>query len=94
MNGYPDESILKKIRKLDGKNVDQILTLILGEWNSDYGRFELTGKKVRTLKLITGGWSGNEDIIRNIPPLFDMLYWQSSHRGGLHIYKIYEVKKE
>jgi hypothetical protein len=92
MNEYPDESILRKIKRWDGKNVDKILTLILGEWNNNYGRFEITGKKVRTIKFITGGWSGNEDILRNIPPIFDMLYWQSSHRGGLHIYKVYEVK--
>ena len=46
--------------------------------------------KGRTLKLITGGWSGNEDIIAAINSniLFRAICWEKSERGGLHIYKL------
>lgn len=86
---YPTDKELKQIKEYDvAKNTAGFLELLEDVWNTDYGKFELTGKKVKILKLITGGWSGNEDILSAIPKMFDMMYWQKSIRGGLHIFKI------
>lgn len=43
----------------------------------------------RTLRLATGGWSGNESIVSAVDSnMFGFSCWQKSERGGLHVYKI------
>ena len=96
MNGYPDESILRKIKRWDGKDVEIMIGWIMEAWNGTYGSlFLFEGSKKKKLTLITGGWSGNEDVMSAINKnmFFDMLFWQMSKRGGLHEYEIYEVAK-
>jgi len=91
MSEYPSEGILKKIENWDmtKDNPFELAELICEVWNSNYGSASLTGKKVKTLQLVTGGWSGNEDIIRAIQEtMFAKVCWQMSKRGGLYIYKI------
>jgi hypothetical protein len=41
------------------------------------------------LRLSTGGWSGNEDIIEAMQEntLLTVMTWRLSTRGGLHIFK-------
>lgn len=90
---YPTEEELNELENFDViHRLKDFLELLEDLWNTDYGSFELTGKKVKTLKLVTGGWSGNEDILGAMPFMFNSLYWQSSFRGGLRIYKIREMK--
>lgn len=100
MEGYPDSSILRKIKNWNGKDVWKMIGWIRDAWNMTYGNISIETKNITTSKpmkltLVTGGWSGNEDIMRAIckNPYFDALYWQKSERGGLHEYKIYEVKE-
>lgn len=94
MNGYPDETILKKIETWDGKDSQEMIAWIYEAWNHDYG--DIQEKYINPAQtiytLITGGWSGNEDVMSAIYKnrLFDALYWQKSERGGKHVY---EVKK-
>ena len=40
------------------------------------------------IKFATGGWSGNEEIIGAMRSNYGIwsLLWESSHRGGLHIF--------
>ena len=40
--------------------------------------------------MATGGWSGNESIISSLQDniMFWSMYWESSHRGGLFIFRI------
>ena len=96
MNGYPDESILRKIKRWDGKDVTKMVNLIEESWNITYGAYQIKwiNSKRYKLTLITGGWSGNESVMAaiNKNKWFDMFYWQMSKRGGLHEYEIYEVK--
>ena len=93
-NEYPTEEQLKELNGFDVVHrLRDFLELLEELWNTDYGNFELTGKKVKKLKLVTGGWSGNEDVVRGMPFMFNDLYWQQSIRGGVHIYKIKEIKK-
>lgn len=55
-------------------------------WNLDFGTIreeQEDGKKV--LCFVTGGWSANDAVqaAMNRNTLFHLLFWQSSHRGGL-----------
>jgi hypothetical protein len=95
MNGYPDETILKQIENWDGKDSKEMIRWIYEAWNHDYG--SITKKYINPAQtiytLITGGWSGNEEVMSAITKnlLFDGLFWKRSERGGLHVYEVYEV---
>ena len=39
-------------------------------------------------EFATGGWSGCEEVIGRISLLVRALTWESSHRGGLHIFRL------
>ena len=43
------------------------------------------------LTLLTGGWSGNEEIIAALQGnwTFWPRYWESSERGGRHVFRFY-----
>lgn len=100
-NRYPTDEELIKIETWD--YTDSFFDLAkfvqsIWNWGEDYA--QISGEKTdefdhkyRELRLITGGWSGNEDIVGalNDNRMFSMLCWQSSHRGGMHIYHIREV---
>jgi hypothetical protein len=70
----------------------KFLTFLEDVWNSHYGSFKLTGKKVLKLRLATGGWSGNEDIVCSLQDtnenMFWACFWEKSKRGGLYIFRI------
>lgn len=45
------------------------------------------------VRMVTGGWSGNEEIIGTIEKtMFGFAFWWSSNRGGLHIYRVPEAQ--
>jgi hypothetical protein len=49
---------------------------------------DLCKKRGRKLTLITGGWSGHEELISVLKnSIFGLMYWDSSYRGGKHIFK-------
>lgn len=95
MSRYPSEVELKAIADWDYKDIWGLVDFVNSIW-SDYGRAEVVnardtfGEHCRKWRLITGGWSGNEDIIGalNKNVMFNMLYWYMDMRGGLHEYKI------
>lgn len=94
MSEYPREKDLKTIAKWPIKSMADCEALgwyVYNLWH--YGEPWATFRKrngVRTLRLATGGWSGNEDIIRALDKnkIFNMFCWELSQRGGLHIYKV------
>lgn len=92
---YPTEEELKMIEEWDYKDCDGLAQFVVNLWEYDSVKYEEWendefGDPYRMLWLATGGWSGNEDIIGALHRnrMFNMLCWQSSHRGGLHIYHI------
>jgi len=89
MNEYPSEDVLQIIREWPPERFGELMALVESAW-SEYGRFERDGRKYT---LITGGWSGNEDLIwalqKNLS-LFWTLCWQESKRGGHHVFEIPE----
>jgi hypothetical protein len=96
MNGYPDEKILKQIETWNGKDPQEMLEWIDQAWNHEYGdmNIESITTGVDRVEFVTGGWSGNEDVMSAIYKnrLFDGLFWMKSERGGSHVYEVYEVK--
>ena len=95
-DGYPTDDELQKIKKWDGiKDPHGLLDFLESVWHwPDWG-FNLTGKRILKLYLSTGGWSGNEDIIRTLrETTFWNLYWQQSKVGGHYRFRIYKMKKE
>ena len=93
---YPSEKELKTIKEWDvlKKPVADLLEFIKSIWwTPDWG-FKLKGKEVLRLELHTGGWSGNEDIIRALQDnlMFFTLYWQKTYRGGHYYFEIRKIK--
>ena len=88
MEEYPTKKDLEIVSNYKVKDFDSFKGLadfILSIWHwEDWAT--LRGK---TLRLATGGWSGNEEIIGAIEKntMFQMMCWQKSQRGGLHIYR-------
>lgn len=100
---YPTEEELKKIQEWDYKN-DGFFSLaeyVCNLWHFEdmailkgWAKDEL-GHEYRELRLATAGWSGNESIIRALMMnnMFQLFCWQSSHRGGLHIFHVIKIKE-
>jgi hypothetical protein len=91
--GYPTEWGLRLVRNFSG-TPNQFVDLLgkLWRWPSFISRGERMndeGKLVMRLRLATGGWSGHEEIISELGgTFFSFRFWQSSHRGGKHVYDV------
>lgn len=84
-DGYPTEDTLLTLVNWDAQDWSGMMDYLHSAWQHGYGRMKLDSG---VLELATGGWSGNEDIIGALMDnlMFHALYWQSSHRGGKHIF--------
>lgn len=86
---YPDDDELISLKEILGNpdflsGAAKIAEMIR---STGYGRATLDEKNQR-LEIATGGWSGCEEIIDAINgSLWDINYWQSTHRGGLHVWQ-------
>lgn len=96
VDGYPTGEELEYITKFDvlkkaGPHVDdnfaELMAYIKARWHWPSYFTEEGGM----YRLATGGWSGNEDLLSALRSnaLVHLLYWQSSHRGGLVYYRKY-----
>jgi len=85
-HGYPTENTLALIRKWDFSDYEGLARFVCAAWNSDYGLFSFMDGK---LTLVTGGWSGNEEVLDalNDNQIWWVSYWQSSTRGGRYEFK-------
>jgi hypothetical protein len=93
--GYPTEGSLNALEQAQVHNADEARELIRQVreiwWMPDFG-FIWDGNKKLTLH--TGGWSGNEDIIRALKNsalkgnYFWTLYWKAHFVGGHYHFEI------
>lgn len=95
---YPTEEQLDAIRKAEGWKTT--LDRAIEAWDSGGVTFVLRPEEqamcdagsvfeypVSYVRLATGGWSGNEDIIAALNEnVWANMSWVLSARGGLHIY--------
>lgn len=85
-DGYPTDATLEIIKVWPYKDFFTLMAFVRLAWKYD-NYFEQDGD---FFYLATGGWSGNEDIIRALQEnrVFWALCWEQSARGGKHIFKI------
>lgn len=92
--GYPTDAALERIRTWPCEDWRGLLEHIRPYWEDDpgYGSWRRTRRRLR---LATGGWSGNEDIIGALDrSCFGIIAWESTHRGGLHVYDLEHMPRE
>jgi hypothetical protein len=98
--GYPTEAMLEKIEKWDASegSYNDLMKFIKPYWRYSFEwywsetEYESEGIEY---SISTGGWSGNEDIIRALQMnrLFWCLYWLQSRRGGHYIFKVKDYEQ-
>jgi len=103
-DGYPHNFELERIKgwDLQKEGVEGLLDLIESCWHwSDCcfkkrnGLTQFLRKKCWKMECHTGGWSGNEDIIRALQEqdMFWLLYWVKSERGGHYWFEVPKPKQ-
>jgi hypothetical protein len=93
VNGYPTETAITAVQNFRG--TPHGLVVLLSElWaGGEYVIVNDSRDDLVEVRFITVGWSGNEDLIAAMEKsLFGMMFLESSHRGGLHIYRIPTAK--
>lgn len=82
---YPTESFLAWLKTT--RDVGAALRLAAYYFQlSGYGGSHIEGRK---LTLVTGGWSGCEDVIGALMGnLWVKLAWMEHHRGGLWVFEL------
>lgn len=89
--GYPTEEELNKIKTWEIHSIEDyhaLMRYIKSLWAyPDY--FKRDYNYPDAYRLVTGGWSGNVQIIQamNENHVLIAFYWYSSDRGGLHIFR-------
>lgn len=93
-DGYPTEAFLEEIEtaKLNSRaDCKKLAEIVVNAWHV------CGSAKIEDglLVLVTGGWSGNESLQYALHAnfMFAALCWESSHRGGLYIYRVEEAAK-
>ena len=98
MKEYPTKQELSKIKKWNVlKRPIDLLNFIRNIWWCGETACIIRNNPDTTLfELHTYGWSGNEEIINALQenPMFWMLYWQKSTRGGHYYFEVYKLKNE
>jgi len=96
-DGYPTDAALQRLREMD--DVSGALDFAADLWvYPDAATHQLRPEEAtvvhategdRHLRLATGGWSGNDDVISALRANKHvwLLTWQLSARGGLHIFQ-------
>lgn len=89
---YPSESDLARIRDWPLTDFNGLISFARSLWEFSSWGFRMDGDK---LVLVTGGWSGNEAVIRALRDnkLFWSACWLASYRGGLHHFDLSIAKK-
>lgn len=87
-HGYPIEEDIEALRNWSGPLAEMPAVLnAVAEYLTECG-YGSAKKRGGCWRFVTGGWSGCEEVIGAIPPIVDAVAWESSHRGGLHVYRI------
>lgn len=101
---YPSDETLGAIRNWPAMRVNDLFEFVMAAWHwSDCASMELRpferemvhaeeGEKF--LRLATGGWSGNEEIVCALNDnVWARHQWRLSASGGLHIYEFKPVER-
>lgn len=88
-DGYPDDQELERIANWKVDDVNGLMDFVAELWWHPE-MIRRTGSHKEYVELITGGWSGNEDIVRALINnyVFWNLCWEMSRRGGYHLFNL------
>jgi len=94
---YPSEITLETIRQWDYKTPYELFEFIEGYINRTYGKCDFRSymqpvgqpRKFKAAEIITGGWSGIEDIIYALKAnhIFWGMYFYQNTRGGSWMFR-------
>jgi hypothetical protein len=96
-DGYPTGWGIAQLRGFTGGTPEQFVEMVrqlwwLPELIETAHSTDRDGRPIVRIRLVTGGWSGNEEVIQEIDAtFFAVFYWASSHRGGLHVFEVPET---
>jgi hypothetical protein len=91
-DGYPTEEALNKIADWSYRDIQGLIDFVSELWRfKEYSKVE-----ANVWSLSTGGWSGNEDIIKALGNnrVFWLFCWESSQRGGHYVFDLSRVPKK
>lgn len=87
-DGYPTEEFLEQLKNWDPMDFVGLVQAMNYAWKyHNYITFTWEDGNIVKVECSTGGWSGNEDIIDSINPVWHSLYFHSLHRGGHWVFK-------
>jgi hypothetical protein len=97
-DGYPDENDIAWLKAVlshsDFMRGAQALTELLFETGYAHCKWRGRPSNVTGLEVATGGWSGCEEIIDAASgTVWWTIFWQSTHRGGLHVFGVESVSR-
>ena len=99
-NGYPTPATLRRIRRWPMDDWRNLIRFLREAWWPDFGRKGQDGKshgfrwRGSWLRLATGGWSGNEEIVGALRQSeFWIFHWYKSVRGGLYLFALWRKEK-
>ena len=94
---YHTEKELKEIQNWDIKDAHNLIEKLRNMWEyksyfiENWGLDHIHNERpVLMLKLHTGGWSGNEDIIEALQKnkMFWIMWWWKTERGGHYYFEV------
>ncbi|TXH10711.1 MAG: hypothetical protein E6R04_04430 [Spirochaetes bacterium] len=88
-DGYPTVEGIAAVQNFSG-TPHGFVELLREVWShEDLVSVHDTDGGVMEIRCVTVGWSGNEELISAIEEsMFGLRFWESSHRGGLHVYHV------
>lgn len=86
---YPTEEALELINTFEG-TPSNLVWLLRELWYGGKEMVSATNVEDHVeVTFVTVGWSGNESLIGALNmTVFEMRFWESSHRGGKHVYRV------
>jgi|SRR5882672_12409106 len=87
---YPTDEEIERIKTWPHDDLLNLMNFVSLVW-SDMGTMT---RKGRTFRCVTGGWSGNQEILAALQEnvMFWTLCWESSNRGGRHIFRVPKIE--
>jgi hypothetical protein len=91
--GHPSDGTLAMIKCWSHEDHHGLIEYVREAWHPDYGH---VCNELGRLRFVTGGWSGNESLIAAMRDngMFHSCCWESSHRGGLHTFRVPKQGKD
>ena len=86
---YPTEEALKLIKTFEGTPSNLVWLLRKLWWGGEQMVSAADVEDYVEVTFVTVGWSGNESLLGALNmTMFEMRFWESSHRGGKHVYLV------